>query len=57
MVILADLKKQQQYFDKKIIFLSIYYNIALSFYRNIGCENCSSDEGLKGNKNYKNLIF
>ncbi len=33
---------QQQYFDKK--------NIALSFYCNIACENCSSDESLRASK-------
>jgi hypothetical protein len=25
--------------------ISFYLNIALSFHRNIACENCSSDEG------------
>ncbi len=27
--------------------MSFYCNIALSFHRNIACENCSSDEDLK----------
>jgi hypothetical protein len=47
MVISADFKKQQQYFDKKNIALSKYGNIALSFYRNIVCENRPSDAGLR----------
>ncbi len=41
-----DFEMQQQYFDKKVIGLSKYCFIALSFYRNIACENRSSDESL-----------
>ncbi len=45
MIISADFEKQKQYFDKKLL----YRTIALSqyfFYRNIACQNRSSDEGL-----------
>ncbi len=44
MVISADFEKQKQYFDPKNA-LSIYFNIALSFYHNIASENRSSDKG------------
>ncbi len=47
MVISADFEKQKQYFDKKNIALSHYGFIAISFYRNIACQNCSSDEDLR----------
>jgi hypothetical protein len=43
MVISADFEKQKQYFDKKILH---YRFIAISLYRNIACQNRSSDEGL-----------
>ncbi len=46
MVISTDFEKQKQYFDQKNIALSIYCNIALSFYQYIACENLLSDEGL-----------
>ncbi len=35
----------------KNVFLSYYCNVSLSFYRNIACENRSSDEGLRLTKN------
>jgi hypothetical protein len=41
MVISADFEKQKQYFDQE--------NIALSFYRNIACQNRPSDECRKAN--------
>jgi hypothetical protein len=48
MVVSADFEKPKQYFSKKNIALSKSCNIALSFYRNIACENRLSDKGLIG---------
>jgi hypothetical protein len=44
MVVSADFEKEKQHFDQE--------NIALSFYRNIARQNCSSDEGLKSPKQH-----
>jgi hypothetical protein len=44
------LKSNSKILTKKNIALAKYCNNALSFYRNIACENRPSDEGLKERK-------
>jgi hypothetical protein len=51
MVISADFEKQKQYFDKKK-----YRFMAISLYRNIACQNCSTDKGFTDKQNAKQSI-
>jgi hypothetical protein len=46
MVVSADFEKQRQYFDKKIVVLSLYRFIAILLYRNLGRQNCPCEESL-----------